>query len=464
MESKLPVAIVGAGPIGLAAAAHLISAGETPLIFEAGSSPGHNILAWGHVRLFSPWKYNIDRAAAALLEAAGWVAPNGDEHPTGQALVENYLQPLAALPQLRPHIRYNTRVVAITRQHRDKMKTAGREDAPFKIVVQTDGREEVLLARAVIDASGTFATPNPLGADGLPALGEAACADRIFYGIPDILGADRARYAGRRVLVVGAGHSALHAVIDLVRLAAEEPATRVIWAVRRGNVQRLFGGGDRDQLPLRGRLGQEAQRLVDGGAVELVTGFNLERLVRTSAGMIAASDEIELPPVDEIIAATGFRPDLSLERELRLALDPITESPVALAPLIDPNIHSCGTVPPHGVEELQHPERNFFIAGMKSYGRAPTFLLLTGYEQVRSIVAALIGDWESARSVELQLPETGVCSSRPQQAEAGGGCCGAGLSQPAQAASCGSSSQPAYATGEVVPLVELAPTTTCCGQ
>ncbi len=98
-------------------------------------------------------------------------------------------------------------------------------------------------------------------------------------------------------------------------------------------------------------------------------------------------------------------------RELRLALDTSLESPVALAPLIDPNVHSCGTVPPHGVEELSHPEENFYIVGMKSYGRAPTFLTLTGYEQVRSIVAALTGDYEAARNVELILPETGVCST-----------------------------------------------------
>ena len=47
----------------------------------------------------------------------------------------------------------------------------------------------------------------------------------------------------------------------------------------------------------------------------------------------------------------------------------------------------------------------------------PTFLTLTGYEQVRSIVAALVGDWDAARRVELELPETGVCST-----DAGGSC------------------------------------------
>jgi hypothetical protein len=84
---------------------------------------------------------------------------------------------------------------------------------------------------------------------------------------------------------------------------------------------------------------------------------------------------------------------------------------VKLGPLIDPEFHSCGTVPPHGAALLAHPDEDFYIVGMKSYGRAPTFLLATGYEQVRSVAAALAGDQEAADTVQLELPETGVCSS-----------------------------------------------------
>jgi hypothetical protein len=234
---------------------------------------------------------------------------------------------------------------------------------------------------------------------------------RIFYGIPDILGGLRERYAGRRVLVVGSGHSAFNALLELAKLAREHPATRPLWAIRRTDLGRLFGGGEKDALPARGALGQRIHERVEGGQVRLVTGVRISVLSQTDAGIVIAGEEQRLGPVDEIIATTGFRPDLSLLRELRLALDAGLESPVRLAPLIDPNVHSCGTVPPHGVEELSHPEANFYIVGMKSYGRAPTFLTLTGYEQVRSIVAALTGDWEDARMVELVLPETGVCSS-----------------------------------------------------
>ena len=416
--STLPVAIIGAGPVGLAAAAHLLSRGETPLVFEAGPSVGAAVLQWGHVRLFSPWRYLIDREASALLEAGSWAAPDPDAYPTGRELVERYLAPLANMPQMKPHLHLGTRVVVVTRQGIDKMKTPDREQAPFVLRLKTaSGEEQDVLARAVIDASGTYETPNPLGAHGIPALGERELREHIFYGIPDILESQCERYAGRRVLVVGSGHSAFNALLELAELAREHPSTRLVWAIRRSDLDQLFGGGERDALPARGELGRRIQALVEDEQVRLVTGVHIQALSQTGERIVIAGEEQRLGSFDEIIATTGFRPDFSLLREVRLALDASLESPVRLAPLIDPNVHSCGTVPPHGVEELSHPEANFYIVGMKSYGRAPTFLTLTGYEQVRSIAAALTGDFESARTVELVLPETGVC-----RADAGGSC------------------------------------------
>jgi hypothetical protein len=417
--SSLPVAIIGAGPVGLAAAAHLLRRGETPLVFEAGPSVGTSILEWGHVRLFSPWRYLIDREAAALLEIHDWHTPDPVAYPTGQELVSQYLFPLTEVQEIQTSLRLNTRVMEVSRAGFDKMKTPGREQAPFVLRVQSsEGMERDVLARAVIDASGTYSHPNPLGAGGTFALGERALHEAIFYGIPDVLGRDRERYAGRRVLVVGSGHSAFNALLDLARLSEQVPSTKIIWAIRRRDTQQLFGGGESDGLPARGQLGQRIRDLLARESIRLVTAVSIGALARTPEGIVIEGEEERIGPVDEIIATTGFRPDLSLLRELRVALDPGVESPVALAPLIDPNIHSCGTVPPHGVEELSHPEPNFFIAGMKSYGRAPTFLTLTGYEQVRSLVAALCNDWEAARSVELVLPETGVCST-----DLGGSCC-----------------------------------------
>jgi thioredoxin reductase len=421
--SSLPVVIVGAGPVGLAAAAHVLSRRLTPLVFEAGPSVGAGIRRWAHVRVFSPWKFDVDRVAADLLSRHGWVAPDGDAFPTGRELVEHYLEPLAATPELAPHVRVNSRVTAVTRQDHDLMKDAGRDAAPFLVRVAGEDGEYDVLARAVIDASGTIDSPGWLGASGLPARGERAAADHIFYGMPDVLGAHRRRYAGRRVLVVGSGHSAMNVLLDLADLADADPSTHITWAIRRPTLGSLLGGARQDQLEERGRLGTRVRGLLETGRMSLVTGFRLDAVTPTADGLVAGAGTRTLAPVDEIVAATGFRPDWSILSELRLDLDPAVQSPRALAPLIDPNLHSCGTVRPHGAEELKHPDPNVYAIGMKSYGRAPTFLMLTGYEQARSVVAAIAGDWEAARRVELVLPETGVCST-DDVAGASGGCCG----------------------------------------
>ena len=410
-RSSLPVVVIGAGPVGLAAAAHLLDRGLTPLVLEAGASAGAGVRRWGHVRMFSPWRFGVDAAAGRLLERHGWVRPDGDRYPTGRELVEQYLEPLAGTPELAPHVRFASRVVAVSRQDHDLMKDAGRAAAPFLVrVAAVDGEYDVL-ARAVIDASGTMDTPGPLGAAGLPARGERAAADRIYYGIPDVLGADRARYAGKRVLVVGSGHSALNALLDLARLAEADRTTHITWAIRRPAIGTLLGGSRADQLEERGKLGQRVRGLLDAGRLDLVTGFRLDAVTHTADGWVASAGSRQLRAVDEIVAATGFRPDWSILSEVRLDLDAAVQSPRALAPLIDPNLHSCGTVRPHGADELKHPDADLYAIGMKSYGRAPTFLMLTGYEQARSVVAAVAGDWEAARRVELVLPETGVCST-----------------------------------------------------
>jgi thioredoxin reductase len=446
VSHPLPIVIIGAGPVGLAAAAHAIARGLEPLVLEAGATAGAGIRRWGHVRMFSPWRYNVDAASAALLERSGWTRPDGEAFPTGRELVEQYLQPLAALPELRARVRFDTRVSAVSREHHDLMKDGQRSAAAFIVRALVPDGEHDILAQAVIDASGTIDTPGVLGASGLPAVGERAAADVITYGIPDVLGVSRERYRGRRVLVVGSGHSALNALLDLAQLADAEPATRIVWAIRRPSLGQMLGGARADQLEERGRLGSRVRRLLDTGRLELVTGFRCDRIKKTTDGVVASAGPRALTAVDEIIVATGFRPDWSILAEVRLDLDPAVQSPRALAPLIDPNLHSCGTVRPHGAEELKHPDANLFAIGMKSYGRAPTFLMLTGYEQARSVVSAIAGDWDAARRVELVLPETGACSLDNTASDAGG-CCGA--------------------TDAVVPVTlgrrpSAAPSTACC--
>jgi thioredoxin reductase len=425
---SLPVAVIGAGPVGLAAAAHLLQRGLPVKVYEAGGTVGAHAQCWGHVRLFSPWAYNVDQASRALLLRHGWHEPPGEVYPTGADLVDAYLAPLAGTPELAPVIETGARVCAIGRNGIDKVNSRNREARPFTLMVQTRaGATRRDLARAVIDASGTWTTPNPLGSGGLPADGEAEHSARIAYGIPDVLGRDRDQYAGRATIVVGAGHSAANVLIDLARLAEREPTTSAVWVVRGTDLRRVYGGGSADQLAARGELGGRLRALAEGGRVTLVPGFGITTIRSDGGRLVVEGDTGEGPrvlgPVDRIVAATGQRPDVSLTRELRLDLDPWLESAKALGPLIDPNLHSCGSVPPHGHRALSHPEPGFYTVGIKSYGRAPTFLMATGYEQVRSVSAALAGDLIAADDVQVVLPETGICSTHRTDIAAAG-CCG----------------------------------------
>jgi thioredoxin reductase len=434
---ELPVAVIGAGPIGLAAAANLVERGIAVRVYEAGSTVGANLRDWAHVRIFTTWAQSVDPVSCRLLEADGWTMPEANVLPTGGDLCDRYLEPLSKVPGLAQAIETQARVVAISREGIDKVASQKRETKPFILRIRKpDGSERVDRARAVIDASGTWQNPNPLGASGLPAVGEAKLRDRLAYGMPDILGVCRRRYAGKRVAVVGAGYSAINVLLDLVALGGQDGSGALSWVVRGRNMAKIYGGGDADAIAARGKLGQRLRALVESGRIRLVTGFATDSVTQDADGLRLTGTidgtAATLPAVDEIVVATGQRPDLDLTRELRLELDPWLESVKALGPLIDPNVHSCGSVPPHGHRELAHPEPGLYTIGVKSYGRAPTFLLLTGYEQARSVVAAIAGDTVAADNVNLVLPETGICQT--DFAEEGDGCCVAPPS--AEAARC----------------------------
>jgi thioredoxin reductase len=411
----LPVAIIGAGPIGLAAAAHLAERGLDFVIFESGVEVASSMRSWGHIRLFSPWRHLIDPAARRLLEANGWTAPRYlDKAPSGAELVAAYLEPLAAVEHIAARVRTGVSVQAVTRRGMDRTRSANRAGTPFALrVCDAQGTVTEVAARAVIDASGTYGTPNSLASNGLDPLGLTDVADLVTGALPEVLGVERKRFAGRHITVVGAGHSAANTLINLATLIQTEPSTRVTWVIRNRAAARVFTSDD-DELAGRASLGARLKRLVDFGVVEVVDGFEIDHLSRAADRVDIAGTRdgrVEHIVTDLVVNAAGFRPDLALLREIRLDLDDIVEAPRRLASLIDPNVHSCGTVEPHGFAELQQPEPNFFIAGMKSYGRAPTFLLASGYEQVRSIAAYLAGDLAAAASVELVLPATGVCST-----------------------------------------------------
>ncbi|MFF2051862.1 NAD(P)-binding domain-containing protein [Leifsonia sp. NPDC058194] len=417
----LPVAIIGAGPIGLAAAANLAERGIDFVIYETGANAGSSIQKWSHIHFFSPWKHLIDPACRRLLEAAGRTVPDGKALPRGGEFVAAYLEPLSQLEAIAPRIRYGVTVDAVSREGMDRTRTAGRADTPFLLrITDADGVQEVT-ARAVIDASGTYLSPNSLASSGLDPLGLPAVAEHISHALPDVLGSERARFAGKRVTVVGAGHSAANTLLNLAALKREEPATQITWLIRNATAVRVSTSPD-DELATRAAIGQRVERLIEAGAIEQLDRFEILRLSPAAVGVRLTghrAGEVVDHETDVVVNATGFRPNLDMLREIRLGLDDIVEAPKRLAPLIDPNLHSCGTVEPHGFAELQQPEPNFFLAGMKSYGRAPTFLLATGYEQVRSISAFLAGDIAAASNVQLVLPATGVCST----GATGSSCC-----------------------------------------
>ena len=437
-----PVVIIGAGPVGLAAAANAAERGADFLVLEAGRDAGAAIGQWAHVRLFSAWRELIDPAARRLLEVSDtWSAPNEDAYPTGGEWREQYLQPLADVLDASPSgaVRYGAEVTGVSRAGRDLLVDTGRESDPFAVHIETSTGRERLLASAVVDASGTWTQPNPLGADGYPALGERESADRITYGIPDFSDPGVAsRYAGKHVAVAGKGASGQGVLIGLAQLAQQDADTRVSWLLRRPSLGDAFGGGDNDQLEQRGKLGQDAKAAASSGLVTNVTQFRTESVITQADGRLtlASVNGQQVHDVDEVIVVTGFRPDFGFLSEVRLDLDPALGAARSLADQIHPDHHSCGDVAPHGYKELAQPEEDLFLVGMKSYGRAPSFLAMTGFEQVRSVVAAIHGDLEAAGRVDLVLPDTGVCNGAgafddPDGIAADGGCCGApGASEP----------------------------------
>lgn len=402
LPARNTIAIVGAGPIGLEAACAALDRAFDVHVFERGEVGAH-VQAWGHVRMFTPWSMNVGPCSAAHLKAAGHAVPAGGACPTGAELAEQVLLPLAALPELKDRVHAHAQVVHISRRGALKADLIGdprRREHPFRLLVRdAGGRENLLHAFAVIDASGTYGSPNRAGDGGIPARGEEHLAPQMSYHVEDVRGLARDRHAGKRTLVVGGGASAATTVVALAELAAEAPNTTATWVMREREL-RFAGEVEHDTLPGRAALYARARELATtpgspitwiGGAV--VEGFEYNSATHRFRVALRVGEQARLEEVDRVVVNTGFGPDNSLYRELQVHECYGSRGPMKLsAALLGAGAADCTTVPAFGVDQLRNPEPDFYVLGAKSYARYNSFLLSTGYEQVRQVIEALAAE------------------------------------------------------------------------
>ncbi len=394
------VAIVGAGPVGLEAALAAAEAGLPFTLYEAGAQVGRNVLSWGHVALFTGWDLNVSPRMRRWLRGAGREAPSGNGPLTGRALVAEALQPIAELPEVAERLRLGARVLSVAREgllKHEEIASAERAARPFRLLVRApDGRERTERAGMVLDCTGTWDVPNALGEGGIPAPGEADCEDRIVRHIPDVR-ANPGEWAGKRILVVGGGHSAQTIVRSLAALARSDPATRVTWALRRPEPS-LRPIRD-DPLPARSRLTRAARELAIGRAsgLETVAGVSVRALerngdgVRVRLGGRGGSTSAKRRVVDRIVAMCGYVGDHTLYRQLQVHECYATAAPMKLsaALLSGSGSDDCMDRKSFGADALRNPEPGFLILGSKSYGRNNTFLMRVGWAQVDEVFGPL---------------------------------------------------------------------------
>jgi cation diffusion facilitator CzcD-associated flavoprotein CzcO len=394
--SRDTLAIVGAGPVGLEAAFAALDRGLDVHVFEQGDVATHPV-AWGHVRMFTPWRMNVGPATRAHLEQSGWTSPPAESCPTGLELAEGCLQRAAVLPEIRGRIHAHAQVLHIGRRGTLKGDAIGspeRREHPFRVMVRDPGgRESLLHAHTVIDASGTYGQPNWAGDGGIPARGELYLAPQMSYHVDDVLGLRRERYAGKRTLVIGGGLSAATVVSDLVKLATDVPGTTVAWATRE-TADALYLPFPDDPLPARSALMTEARGFLGSHPlVRHVGGVYVEDFEFNSAThryrvTLRQGEQPLIEEVDHVIVNTGYGPANSLYRELQVheCYASFGSMKLSAALLETPAGGDCLKAVVEGVEALTHPEPGFFVLGAKSYGRNTAFLLDTGYRQVADVM------------------------------------------------------------------------------
>ncbi len=407
---KPHIAILGAGPTGLEAALAAVDHGFPFTLYEAAAEVAAHVREWAHVRLFSPWGLNISPRMRRHLERAGRRLPAREDElcPTGQELIDVALAPTAALPEIAPHLKTGVRVKQIGREGLLKHEEIGsdaRAARRFRLLVCGDGGDEwIERADVVLDCTGTWGNPNTLGDGGIAAPGEAGLDGAIVRSIPDV-SRDERFWAGKRILLVGAGHSAQTAVIDLARLAETHPGTRVLWALRSEDPS--WRVDPEDPLPERARLIAAAMQLAEdeSSPVETVRGVVVESLAPLNGGyqvtLRKQSGERLRLAVDRILSLTGFVGDHTIYRQLQVHECYATSGPMKLAAaLLGSAGGDCLAQQSHGADSLVNPEPNFFVLGSKSYGRNNTFLMRVGWQQVDEVFSLLAVEKQLSRSPE----------------------------------------------------------------
>lgn len=390
------IAIIGAGPIGLEAALYGATLGHEVQVYERGRV-GENVLRWGHVTLFSQWAINHSSLGARTLRQAGVSLPSLDAFLTGKQYVEAYLRPLARSPRLVGRIQEGVEVLYVGRDRIGKGSLIGgdRDRFPLRLLLQRSRGEELDEADVVIDCSGTYGNYNFMGNGNIPALGERSLERRIPYVLVDILGEAKPQYEGKRVLLVGDGHSAATALEALLQLSS----TSVVWISRKDGAAPLpvIAG---DPLPERARLSKLANEIAAGGEgrVEFLRSTVIERVQERKDGLevkVRTDNTQDRLVVDRILAHVGYRPDNRIYRELQVHECYATLAPMRLAAeLLNASAADCLAQTSKGAETLRNPEPNFYIIGAKSYGMNSNYLIRVGLEQVREAYALIEGRLE----------------------------------------------------------------------
>jgi hypothetical protein len=380
------IVVIGGGPIGIAAAIGAADRGFDVTLLEEGEV-GQSLRSWGSTRFFTPLAMNV---SPRMLELLGSDAPPADALLTGAEMADRVLVPLAARQPLQGKVRTRTRVLAIGRRGLTRSDYAGhplRAERPFRLVVE-NGVEQTLEADAVLDATGGYAVPNPIGSGGLPARGESRLGRRLIHTLGEL--DDRlAELRGKRVLLVGDGHSAANAVIVLASLAAEDPATRIIWAVR-SLKRRPCEEIANDPLPERERVVAQANALAENPPPFLVVERRaaIDSFTESDDGLLVTLGPGRSVVCDVVVGFTGFRPSHAIQSELTLEISPVTEGGARLYRAVS-SVTDCLSVPVVSPRDLESGETNYWFIGSRGYGRARTFLLQTGLAQVETILESI---------------------------------------------------------------------------